>query len=388
VNTVVARMADTKLAYVTNFCTHYTGGLFEQLAHRFNVDYYFYSAGDEWYWEGKLGTVRSGHFRSQYLPGFMLGRTRIAPTLPFHLLTKHYDVYLKCINGKFALPITYLVARLKKKPFVLRTEIWTDLETPLHRLVAPLVRHIYRHSDSVIAYGDHVRQYLRSKNVAQERIFVALPIVDNSFCSQTVSEEEKEALRAELRIPKCKKVLLYLGRLTVNKGCKYLVEAFASLHRDDAVLVMAGDGAERANLEGLAKRHNLADAVRFVGHVAQPMTPKYYAVAYVQVLPSITTVFGKETWGLVVNEAFNQGIPVIASDAVGAAAGGLIQDGVNGLIVPEQDSQSLARALHRILEDEPLRGQMSAHASTTIADYTPERMADVFTDAIRYAMKP
>ena len=386
-NTKVARMADTKLAYVTNFCTHYTGGLFEQLAHRFNVDYYFYSAGDEWYWEGKLGTVRSGRFRSQYLPGFMLGHTRIAPTLPFHLLTKHYDVYLKCINGKFALPITYLVARLKKKPFVLRTEIWTDLETPLHRLVAPLVRYIYRHSDSVIAYGEHVRRYLVSKNVPPECIFVARPVVDNSFCSQLVSEEEKAALRAELHIPEGKKVVLYLGRLAASKGCKYLVEAFASLRRDDAVLVMAGDGVERANLEALVKQHNLTESVRFVGHLVQQTTLSYYAIAYVQVLPSITTSAGKEPWALVVNEAFNQGVPMIASDAVGAVAGGLVQEGVNGFVVPEQDSRSLAQALQRILDDVQLRFQMSEHAFAGIADYTPERMAEVFTDAIRYAMK-
>jgi hypothetical protein len=78
--------------------------------------------------------------------------------------------------------------------------------------------------------------------------------------------------------------------------------------------------------------------VRFAGYVPSRETRPYYALADLFVLPSITTASFKEPWGLVVNEAFNQGVPVIASDAVGAAAGGLVQSGVNGLIVPERDS--------------------------------------------------
>jgi glycosyltransferase involved in cell wall biosynthesis/GT2 family glycosyltransferase len=387
VSSVQSQETGTKVAFVTNFCTHYTRGLFEQLACRFDVDYYFYSSGDEWYWEGKLGTVRSGAFYSRYLAGFALGNTRVVPTLPFHLLTKHYDLYVKCINGKFALPITYLVARLKRRPFVLRTEIWADLETPLQKLVAPLVRYIYRHADSVIAYGEHVKQYLVSKNVQLSRIFLVRPVVDNSKYNQPFSEQEKAALRSDLEIAPSKKVVLYLGRLATSKGCKYLVEAFNLLRPDDAILVMAGDGPERANLEALARQYDLMDRVRFVGHVAERQTPRYYAIAYVQVLPSITTKSGKEPWALVVNEAFNQGVPVIASDAVGAAAGGLVRDGENGFVIPEQDPKLLAHALQRILDDEPMRQRMSARASSDIEAWTYERMTGVFAEAIRYAMK-
>jgi glycosyltransferase involved in cell wall biosynthesis len=383
----VSPQDDTKVAFVTNFCTHYTRGLFEQLACRFNVDYFFYSAGKEWYWEGRLGTVRSGAFSSRYLPGFTFRNTRIVPTLPFHLLTKRYDVYVKCINGKFALPITYLVARLKRRPFVLRTEIWAELHSPVQKLVAPLVSYIYRHADSVIAYGDHVKQYLVSKNVQLSRIFVVRPVVDNMNYNRPFSEQEKAALRSDLKIDPRKKVVLYLGRLATSKGCRFLLDAFNLLRPDDAVLVIAGDGPERPNLEALVRQYDLADCVRFVGHVAERDASRYYGIAYVKVLPSITTEAGREPWALVVNEAFNQGVPVIASDAVGAAAGGLVRDGENGFVVPEQDPKLLAHAIKSILEDEPMRQRMSARASSDIEVWSYERMAGVFADAIRYAMK-
>jgi glycosyltransferase involved in cell wall biosynthesis len=108
-------------------------------------------------------------------------------------------------------------------------------------------------------------------------------------------------------------------------------------------------------------------------------------LADVFVLPSITTREIKEAWGLVVNEAMNQGTPVVVTDAVGAGVGGLVQEGLNGFVVPEQDSNSLSVALRKILYDDALRAMMSRSARKTISDWTHERMVKGFTDAIEYA---
>ena len=87
---------------------------------------------------------------------------------------------------------------------------------------------------------------------------------------------------------------------------------------------------------------------------------------------------------MVVNEAFNQGVPVIATDAVGAAAGGLVQDGVNGFIVPERDSMALAQALQCILDDPDLRERLSQNARQIIAGWDNERMVMGFRQAIDF----
>jgi len=83
-----------------------------------------------------------------------------------------------------------------------------------------------------------------------------------------------------------------------------------------------------------------------------------------------------------VNEAMNQGVPVIATEAVGAAAGGLVQNGVNGWVVPERDSLALARALRRTLRDPVLRAALSRGARRTIAGWDNERMVQGFRAAI------
>ncbi len=375
-----------KAAFVTNICAHYRVKTFEGIARVYNVDYFFYSAGDEWYWQQNHG-VRTGDFHYAYLPGSQLTRAmRVAPWLVTTLWRGNYDVFIKCINGRFALPVTYLIARLRRKPFVLWTGIWMSLQTPFHRLALPLTCWIYRHADAIVVYGEHVKRYLIGLGVDPEKIFVAPHAVDNAAYNQAVADEDKVALRAKLALGG-HKVVLYLGRLEEVKGVDYLIRAFTHLDLEDAVLVVVGDGSLRGQLEWLAREEGIQENVRFVGYVPPEETQVYFALADVYVLPSVTMPTGKETWGLTVNEAMNQGVPVVASEAVGAAAGGLVQSGVNGFVVPERNSAALAQAIRRILTDAKLRDQLSQNARRMIAAWNNERMVKGFQQAIEYAVK-
>jgi glycosyltransferase involved in cell wall biosynthesis len=375
-----------RVAFITNFCPHYRVKTFETFSKYHTVDYYFFSAGDDWYWQQQNG-VRAGNFHFEYLRGVSVGRTRITPALPVKLLRGGYDVYIKCINGRFALPITYLIARMRRKPFILWTGIWMRLQTTSHRLLFPATRFVYRHADAVVVYGEHVKQYLVGEGVSEERIFVAAHAVDNDVYGRPVTYDEKNTLIQKLNIPPGRKIILYLGRLEEAKGLSCLLEAFASLKLDDGILLLAGDGVYRSQLVNLARERGILDRVWFAGYVPPEQTIVYYSIASVYVLPSITTDTFKEPWGLVVNEAFNQGLPVIATDAVGAAAGGLVQDGYNGYIVREHDAGGLALALYKILDDPQLRDIFGKNALATIARWDNERMVLGFRQAVDYVTK-
>lgn len=371
-----------KVSFITNICPHYRVVTFETLARYFDVSYLFYSAGDEWYWQLRHG-VQSGRFNHRYLRGFRLGKTRVTPALPWHLWRDDADIYIKCVNGRFALPLTYIIARVRRKPFILWTGVWTRMKTLVHRLGFPITRHIYRHANAVVVYGQHVKRYLITEGVKPERIFVAPHAVDNEAYSRDETEH-MIALREKLGIASDQKVVLSLGRLEPEKGVSFLIDAFASLNMENVVLVMAGNGSERACLEQRARAKGVAQRVLFPGYIPTHETMSYYALASVFVLPSVTSPTFKEPWGLVVNEAFNQGVPVIATEAVGAAAGGLVRHGRNGLIVPERDSNSLAKALHRTLEDASLRHAMGQRAREDIANWDNEQMVMGFRQAIDY----
>jgi glycosyltransferase involved in cell wall biosynthesis len=98
----------------------------------------------------------------------------------------------------------------------------------------------------------------------------------------------------------------------------------------------------------------------------------FYAGSDVLALPSLRTRTFREPWGLAVNEAFNRGIPAIVTDAVGAAAGGLVQHGRTGLVVPAGNAEALAGALRRLYDDTELRGRLGAAAAGAVAGFTQD----------------
>src|SRR5204863_3859413 len=110
-----------------------------------------------------------------------------------------------------------------------------------------------------------------------------------------------------------------------------------------------------------------------------------YAGSDVVVVPSVPTRDFLEPWGLVVNEAFDQGVPVIATDAVGAAAGGLVEHERTGLVVPAGDAPALTAALARLRADPALRARLGAAARERVAGYTPQAWAEGMARALRAA---
>lgn len=376
-----------RILWVHNFATHYTSGLFELVAKRLPVKFLFFSQGGERYWLKEHGTQR-GAFQHEYLRGCSVAGTRIVPELISRLLTEDCAAVAKCVNGKFALPVTYCIARLRRKPFILYTGIWMRVNTVVHRLGFPIVRHIYRNADAIVVYGEHVKKYLVGEGVQPDRIFVEKHAVDNQLYSRPVTGDERGQVFTGLGLPSGARFILYVGRLEEEKGVPYLLEAFASLDEfRDAVLVLAGVGSGSDALQAAASRLGVSDRVKFTGYIAPADTASYYAAAWAFVLPSVTTATDKETWGLVVNEAFNQGLPVIATDAVGAAAGGLVEDGVNGLIVPERNPGALAAAMRTLLSDPAMRSRMSLAARAKIAHWDQPDAAELIERALRFAVR-
>lgn len=374
-----------RLAFVTNFCAHYHIKTFETLSKYYDCDFYFFSAGNEWYWQ-KKGDLYGGKFKYEYLKGFDIGGTRVTPSLVQRLLTEPYDVYVKSTAGRFALPATYSAARLRRKPFVLWTGLWRPLNSTAQRAFHPVTRHIMRNSDAVAVFGSAGAEYLSREGVDPSRIFIAPHAVDSEIQGQTITVEQKGELLRQLGVMPEKKVILFLGRLAPDKGIGYLVEALPLLQDKEAILVIAGSGPQEPELRQQMVSYGLEDRVRFAGYVGTTDTARYYSIASVLVLPSVGNTHAQETWGLVVNEAFFQCVPVIVSDVVGAAASGFVQDGVNGLVVPEQNSQALASALDKILGNPELGRQMGQHGHDLTLQYDYERQVLGFRHAIDYSL--
>jgi glycosyltransferase involved in cell wall biosynthesis len=150
-----------------------------------------------------------------------------------------------------------------------------------------------------------------------------------------------------------------------EKGVCVLLQAWhaSGLSAPSTALVLVGDGPLRA-------RAAATSAARVEGAVGPEQLRNFYAGSDVVVVPSLPTRDFLEPWGLVVNEAFDRGVPVIATDAVGAAAGGLVQHERTGLVVPAGDAGALAAALRRLHDGRALRERLGAAAREAVRAYS------------------
>jgi glycosyltransferase involved in cell wall biosynthesis len=274
------------------------------------------------------------------------------------------------VGGRVALPATYLAARRAGVPFVLWTPLWAHPRTPAHALSYLPTRRLYRRADAVVTYGPHVSRYVEHRRGTGHGIFVAPQAAASDFRVRA-DPAEARAWRERVGAGDGDFLALFAGRLVREKGIEVLLGAWRESGLG-GVLALAGDGRAPA-----------AGGVRALGRLGAAELRGLYAAADALVLPSIRTATFLEPWGLVVNEAMHQGTPVITSEAVGAAAGGLVQSGRNGLVVPAADSGALASALRALATDAELRERLGAAAREDVAAHTPEAWVGGVQDALR-----
>jgi glycosyltransferase involved in cell wall biosynthesis len=273
-------------------------------------------------------------------------------------------------GGRVALPATWAGARRARVPLILWASLWAHPRSLPHAFSYLALARLYSSADAVVTYGPHVSAYVRAHGA--RRVYVAPQSVDNDFWGSADVRSPMEPNWPRDTGTK----FLFAGRPAREKGIGVLFEAWstAGLQAPTAALVLVGAGPTPPWVPA-------GGAVVSRAPVSPVELRDFYAAADVLVLPSIPTRTFREPWGLVTNEAMNRGLAVIASDAVGAAAGGLVRDGHNGLIVPAGDPIALAVALRRLAHDRPLRGRMGEAAREDVRAYSHAAWAGGFSRA-------
>lgn len=165
------------------------------------------------------------------------------------------------------------------------------------------------------------------------------------------------------RAPAQEVCFLFCGQMIARKGVDLLLQAFTLLE-PRARLLLVGREAELPQwLAGLPG--DVRARIEYAGFQAPEVLPRFFAHADVFVLPS-----RYDGWGVVVNQALGAGLPILCSDAVGAAAD-LVEPEVNGLVLPAGDAAALARAMHRLVEEPATRAAWSAASAARAERWTP-----------------
>jgi glycosyltransferase involved in cell wall biosynthesis len=352
--------------FVTGHLPAYRAGALERLHEREEIELALFGG-------------RAKHGGGAFTGELAFPRMHVRPhALEALIRSGRYRAVVCPTGGRLAPLATWAGARRAGIPLILWASLWAHPRTAFHGLSYLPLRRLYRSADAVVSYGPHVSGYVAARGA--RNVHVAPQSVDNDFWRSTQITAPSDPSWPKSAATK----FLFVGRATREKGLGVLLAAWqrSGLRPAEAMLVLAGAGSDRVPRARVAAAERSEDGVVRLGAQAPLELRNMYADADALVLPSISTRTFREPWGLVVNEAMNRGLAVIASNAVGAAAGGLVRDGENGLIVPQGDSRALAEAIRRLAADPPLRRRLGRSGAREVLAYSHEAWAEGFSRAL------
>jgi glycosyltransferase involved in cell wall biosynthesis len=302
------------------------------------------------------------------------------PEIGKRLAEDHFDAVLLMGWYRKSFIQALLASKRLGLPVLVRGD--SQLNTPrgFAKQVAKSISYpaLLRLFDVGLYVGERSREYWTHYRYPVSRLFFSPHCVDGEWFAVRATREARTALRARLGVVQNAKLALFAGKLVSFKRPLDLVAAAAQLRgrgRNIEVLV-AGAGPLQQEM------FNAAVAVgvpcHLLGFCNQSQMPAVYAAADVLVLPSD----GRETWGLVANEALACRRPIVVSDAVGAAPD-LAADGTVGRTYPMGNVAALAVALDDVLINPPTVEALEARS----ARYSIAAAAEGILDAIGFAAR-
>jgi glycosyltransferase involved in cell wall biosynthesis len=274
----------------------------------------------------------------------LVGAGLILKSIPFQV--PDYATALKRVSAGRTPPASRLAKVLEA--LGVRRLLW--------RAALELRRYCFRMVDAHVNYVDAAREVYGSYGVAPERVFVTRNSPDTDAMSRT-----EAALLASASPPKrVPHRFLHVGRLVAQKRVDLLLDALPLVREKipQAELVVVGDGPERAAFEQRAARLGIADVVRFVGPVYDPLElGRHFMSASAFVLPGLG--------GLSINEAMFYRLAVVCSSGDGTERF-LVREGYNGAFFRADDRTSLAEAMIRLMDDQPELEHMGARSREII----------------------
>ena len=323
----------------------------------------------------------------------------IGPSLWADAFRLHLRALMDCLFGKHELfvlsgqytSLTFVacswILRLRRKRWAMWLEqpwpenyrpAWTRSVTAKSGLARAVRRRsltsLLRRAHAVFCIGSSAAEAYKGLGADPAKLFV-IPYCCDTSRYAAADAAAVEAVRAKYHLGG-KTVFLFSGQLIERKGVDLLIRAFADLARSthDVALLILGEGPLRARLEA-SLPPDLKTRVHFAGHVEQEALPPCFHASQVFVFPT-----RHDGWGVVINEACAAGLPVISTDAAGAARD-LVADGQNGFIVPRDDGNQLADRMRFFVSHTDQIPVFGAQAAQRVSSFSVAHGAKLFCDA-------
>jgi colanic acid/amylovoran biosynthesis glycosyltransferase len=212
---------------------------------------------------------------------------------------------------------------------------------------------VFKQANKIIAVSRFIEKKLLENNCPPEKIVQLYTGIDTAFFAPSEQKSEKPTV-------------MFLGRLIKQKGCHLLIEAMkkVTIQVPNVELVIVGSGIEQQSLEKQAARMS---NIKFVGEKNSTQVKQYLDCAWLMCAPSIVRKRGNEEGlGSVFLEAQAMQTPVITFNTGGVAEA--VLDNKTGLVLKEINSDALANALIKLINNDALREQFKVAGRKHIVD--------------------
>jgi glycosyltransferase involved in cell wall biosynthesis len=182
---------------------------------------------------------------------------------------------------------------------------------------------------------------------------------------------------------------IFVGNIYADRGLSYAIDAMTLVARQipTAILIIVGEGRDRAFLEAKVTREDMGKHVRFLGWKHHSEHPAYLRHAHIGLLPFVETQHIRITLANKLFDYMGSGIPIVASDVPSMRR--IIDETKTGVLVPASNSVALASAMVRLFKNDELRAEMGRNGVAAIAGkYDWAKDARRFLEAINHNTSP
>jgi glycosyltransferase involved in cell wall biosynthesis len=386
------RRVRPKVAVFQRVIPHYRVGIFETVAASERYDYTFIYGqekddsflklprGSDLPFSCRLSPIRSWRVWPTDIPMYY------QPAEVAAALSDEFDVLI--FNADFHI-LSYMLATLVGRAMGKKIIHWghgVSIGGPrpelwwARRLMTEL-------ANAVLLYGQREADYYRRRGAKMSRIFVTHNALDTRpvrELKRTTTEDQLAGFRAANALSG-RRVMIYTGRLLADKRLDFALRAMGRVLRvvPSAKLVIIGDGPEAPRLRRMVDELGLQDAVDMPGAIFDERElAKYYLSSHLAVSPGYV--------GLMVNQAFMYGVPVLTSDEIWLHSPevAMVRPGRTGEFFRDLDEDDYARRAAAMLCDAPRLVRMGRQCLQLIdQQYNEKAMARVFDDAVAYALE-
>lgn len=317
------------------------------------------------------------NFNAIFLNGIAIGEDTAYSFGFKRFLKDKYDAI--CVMNSGSITGFRICLYLAKKgiPFFIETDgcFYIEPKTFKQKLKFKIKKKFYEKAVGCFASCYNSRKTFLSLGVKEDRIinYSFTSLFEKDLLSVPLSDKEKQEYKSGLGI-KAKKVVLAVGQFIERKGFDVLIESAKYL--GDGVKVCFVGGQPTQYYLDLIKKLGINN-VDFIGFTLKEDLKLYYRAADVFVLPT-----REDIWGLVINEAMANALPIITTDMCVAGIE-LVKNDENGFILPVGDYCALAEKINEIVNDDEKRIAFSERSLEKIRAYTIENMVNEHLDAFK-----